>query len=192
MRKVKIYSVVSVEGFACRTDGDLDWIIEDELPPLPGYGVTDFLKSIGLIVMSRDFYSVMACCELCHRFLDIPCLISRGELEGPVHGISEVEYISSSGGFSAIVERVRELKDTPGADIWIAGCIGLVEAFFDADLIDEIYVTEIPVSIGSGVRLFPRSFKETDWRIEKVESNGLGTIRLMYRNSARLLTPIVN
>lgn len=184
MRKVKIYSIVTLEGYVCDRSGGFDWIVEHDLPASPGYGMTDFLRNIGLVVMSRSFYSVMADCELSHHFAKLPCLVSKKSKEGTVHGMREVEYVDSDDGFGAIVERVRQLKISVGDDIWIAGDVKLIGALFDAGLIDEIHLTEAPVSIGDGIRLLPRSFNKNDWRITTIVNDSRGYTRLVYRSSA--------
>lgn len=183
MRKIKIYAVVSIEGYACDRDGNFDWMIENNLPVVSDYGIRYYLECIGLVVMSRDFYSIMVACELRHHYFDIPCLISRKGMEGPVHDLCEVEYVDAGEGYAPVVERVRRIRDTPGGDIWIAGGMDLIKAFFDAGLIDEIHLTQLPLSIGSGIRLLPASFREGDWRVVHSNRDKHGVIKIIYRSS---------
>lgn len=184
MGKVKIYSVVTIEGYASGPRGELDWLVDNPVPSGVNYGIADFYKSIGTVVMTRGFYSVMHDCELCHHFLDRKCIIVRNPIEGKVRGVTDAEYIPIDKDFSGAVERVRELLVTYPGDIWIAGDMGLVTAFFDAGLIDEVYLTTLPVSLPGGIRLFPASFLESDWSVSLVHDYGNGLRQLVYRNKA--------
>ena len=53
------------------------------------------------------------------------------------------------------VERVRALKEQPGADIVVTGSITLCHALIGAGLVDEYRLFTYPVVQGRGRRLFP-------------------------------------
>jgi dihydrofolate reductase len=65
-----------------------------------------------------------------------------------------------------LAERVRELKQTDGPDIHAFGSANMLQTLFKADLIDALELMIIPVTLGTGKRLFqdgtsPASFKVT-------------------------------
>jgi len=69
-----------------------------------------------------------------------------------------------------IAEKVRELKQQDGPDIYVMGSADLLQTLFTNDLIDEMELMIIPITLGTGKRLFdggtlPASFKVTDSQI---------------------------
>ena len=69
-----------------------------------------------------------------------------------------------------LVEKVRELKETDGPDIHVMGSANMLQTLFKADLIDALDLMIIPVTLGTGKRLFqdgtiPASFKVTSAKV---------------------------
>jgi dihydrofolate reductase len=63
-----------------------------------------------------------------------------------------------------LAERVRELKQTDGPDIHVMGSANMLQTLFKADLVDALELMIIPVTLGTGKRLFqdgtiPAAFK---------------------------------
>jgi dihydrofolate reductase len=69
-----------------------------------------------------------------------------------------------------LAEKVRELKQQDGPDIYVMGSANLLQTLFKADLVDALELMIIPVTLGKGKRLFqdgaiPASFKVTSSQI---------------------------
>lgn len=69
-----------------------------------------------------------------------------------------------------IAERVREIKQQDGPDIYVMGSADLLQTLFKADLVDALELMIIPVTLGQGKRLFqngtiPAAFKVTSSQI---------------------------
>jgi dihydrofolate reductase len=64
--------------------------------------------------------------------------------------------------------RVRELKDTPGRDLILAGSGNLLRWLLERDLVDELKLLTYPVVLGAGLRLFPE--RGQTHRLEAVET----------------------
>ncbi|WTW92212.1 dihydrofolate reductase family protein [Streptomycetaceae bacterium NBC_01309] len=75
---------------------------------------------------------------------------------------------------------VAELKAGDGGPIVVGGSHTLVHALLENDLVDELRLMVFPVTIGSGLRLFPESTRKTVWR-QAGES-------VLYATGARLDT----
>ena len=63
-----------------------------------------------------------------------------------------------------ISEKVREIKQQDGPDIYVMGSADLLQTLFKNDLVDEMELMIIPITLGTGKRLFasgtiPASFK---------------------------------
>jgi len=69
-----------------------------------------------------------------------------------------------------LAEKVRQLKQTDGPDLHIMGSANLLQTLFKNDLVDALELMIIPVTLGSGKRLFqdgtiPASFKVTSGQV---------------------------
>ena len=69
-----------------------------------------------------------------------------------------------------LAERVRELKQTDGPDIHVFGSADMLQTLFRAELVDALELMIIPVTLGTGKRLFqdgtiPAAFKLTAGQI---------------------------
>ena len=60
-----------------------------------------------------------------------------------------------------VIESVRALKEQPGKNILTDGSSQLVHALLEHDLIDELHLTQYPLALGSGKRVFPNGLHAT-------------------------------
>jgi len=69
-----------------------------------------------------------------------------------------------------IAEKVREIKQQDGPDIYVMGSANLLQTLFKHDLVDALELMIIPITLGTGKRLFtdgtiPASFKVTNSQV---------------------------
>ena len=64
-----------------------------------------------------------------------------------------------------VVDGVTALKARDGGPILVAGSARLVHALLDHDLVDELRLMVFPVTIGSGLRVFPETTRKTGWTL---------------------------
>jgi dihydrofolate reductase len=69
-----------------------------------------------------------------------------------------------------LAEKIRELKRSKGPDIHLFGSANLLQTLFKADLVDALELMIIPVTLGTGKRLFqngtiPAAFKLTSGQV---------------------------
>jgi dihydrofolate reductase len=80
------------------------------------------------------------------------------------------------------VEETRKLKETVDGVIQVPGSLRLVQALFDADLVDELHLMVFPVILGTGRRLFGDMSEKTDWTLAELRSVGPdGVVVLVYQ-----------
>ncbi len=66
-----------------------------------------------------------------------------------------------------ILAEIKKLKDSEGSDLQVHGSSNLAQTLFKHDLVDELFLMTIPLTLGTGKRLFgegtiPAVFKLTD------------------------------
>ncbi len=69
-----------------------------------------------------------------------------------------------------LAEKVREIKQQDGPDIYVMGSADLLQTLFKNDLVDAMELMIIPVTLGQGKRLFqdgtiPAAFKVTSSQV---------------------------
>jgi len=74
-----------------------------------------------------------------------------------------------------LAEKVRQLKQTDGADLHVMGSADLLQSLFKEDLVDKLELMILPITLGTGKRLFqdgtiPASFKVTE---SQISPNGI-------------------
>ena len=69
-----------------------------------------------------------------------------------------------------LAEKVRQLKQTNGPDLHVFGSADLLQTLFKEDLVDALELMIIPITLGTGKRLFqggtiPAAFKVTSGQV---------------------------
>jgi len=62
-----------------------------------------------------------------------------------------------------VVAEVTELKARDGGPILVGGSNTLVHTLLDNELVDELRLLVFPVTIGSGLRVFPGTTRKRRW-----------------------------
>ena len=183
MRKVKIYAVVSMDGFISREDGDIDWVLEQDNPLRTDYGMKRFYDSVDTIVMNRNYYYLALGYDLCFSLLAKPCIMLTDEIFD-IAECYKVDFLMTPGNdYMEALERLGAMQKQAGGDIWLAGDNKLLWAFLEADMVDEIVLTMLPVTIGRGAKLFPDSSHQTKWSARDKEYYANGVVQVTYRST---------
>lgn len=87
-----------------------------------------------------------------------------------------------------LAERVRELKESDGPDIHVMGSANMLQTLFKNDLVDALELMLIPVTLGTGKRLFqdgtiPAAFKVTSSQVAPK-----GIVCMTYERDGELKT----
>lgn len=181
MRKLKIYTVVSFDGFISDREDDFDWMMELVNIPKTTYGIKRFMESVDSVIMSEAYYHTLFAYEMSYAFRNKQCYIISPR-KPKILDIPNFEHIQSPPGcYSAAASAIAKLKEAPGGDICLAGGSNLIHAMIERNLVDEIIITMLPVALGRGVKLLPESFDETQWQKLKIKKEDAGAIQFIYQ-----------
>ena len=146
VRKVRLYIAASLDGFIAGPGGEIDWL---DAGGDADYGYAAFYASIDTTLMGNETYKQVLTFGAFPYPTKTNYVFTRG---APPPDTAHVRFVSGDiAGF------VRDLKEAPGADIWLVGGGQLNTIMLEAGLIDEIILTSFPLVLGWGIPLFAPS-----------------------------------
>lgn len=145
MRDAVLYIASSLDGFIADPDGNIDWLLAFDSSQS---SYARFIKSVDTILMGSTTYMQLIT-ELSPSiwpYADMEVFVASRQYQ---IADNHVTFVQDP------VNLLRMLKKKEGKTIWIVGGGKLIASLFDADLIDTLILTTVPVSIGKGIPLFP-------------------------------------
>jgi dihydrofolate reductase len=173
VKKVILYIASSLDGYIAKTDGSVDWL--DHNVELGEYKIDSFLTGVDSILIGRKTY-----------------VQSLGF--GDWYFKNQDTYVFSKSGVAInsprtqlvdgdLIAFVKNLKSTPGKDIWLLGGGEINRQLLEHDLIEEIMLFIQPTCLGAGIRLFgDRALDEfKHFMLEKTVPFANSSILLHYK-----------
>jgi dihydrofolate reductase len=142
----------SLDGFIADEHDDLSWLLsmpggDDDANPYPA-----FIAHVGALAMGATTYEWI---REHHpgewAYGDLPTWVFTHREQPLIEG-ADVRFTAGP-----VPDVHREMAAAAGdKDIWLVGGGELVGQFLDHDLLDELWVSVTPVTLGAGAPLLPR------------------------------------
>lgn len=142
----------SLDGFIADESDDLSWLLsmpggDDETNPYD-----DFIRDVGALAMGATTYEWI---QQHHpgewSYEDRPTWVFTHRQLSPIEG-ANLRFTSAE-----VPTVHQEMTEAAGdRNIWLVGGGELVGQFLDHDLLDEIWLSLTPVTLGAGAPLLPR------------------------------------
>ena len=187
MGQLVYYVACTADGFIARADGSFDYFLSegehyaDLLACFPETFPAHFREAFGVraenqrfdaVLMGRKTYEVGVEIGVTNPYPHMKQYVfSRSMKESPD---AAVELVQDDA-----VNKVRELKQDSGRDIWLCGGSDLATQLFP--LIDELILKINPVVIGTGIPLFGGEVETTPLEVMGSKSYSNGFRMLRYR-----------
>ncbi len=148
--KIQVYCAVSLDGFIAGVDDDLTWLGEPD-PTVVGdagtVGYAEFMDQTGAMLMGRrTFDTVMGFGDW--PYGSTPVLVATTR---PLPDNAPATVVPETGNIQELCEKARHLAN--GKNVYLDGG-GIITQALDADCVDEMTLTVVPVLLGQGVRLY--------------------------------------
>ena len=170
MRKIILYIASSLDGYIARKNGEVDWLDEFNNTG-EDYGYYKFYDSIDVTLMGNETYKTsMSVGEFPYKEKKNYVFTRRKILPQGDY----VEFINKN-----IVSFTKNLKTRKGKDIWLVGGTQINELFFNNELIDELILSIMPVTLGNGIPLFTESVKQIKFKLKSERPYG-NVVQLCY------------
>ncbi|PWK69278.1 dihydrofolate reductase [Mucilaginibacter oryzae] len=168
MRKVILNLAVSLDGFIEGPNGEYDWCFNDQ-----DYGLTEFFNASDAIFAGRKSYELIMNTDPA-MFAGIKLYVFSDTInQSPANN---VEFIGSAD----FKERVEQIREQEGKNIWLFGGAGLVSAFIKHHLISELLLSVHPIILGAGRSLFTDINERVHLVLLGSETFSSGLIQLRY------------
>jgi dihydrofolate reductase len=181
MRRAVYYAAMSLDGYIASSDDTIEWLMG--YPGVePGTAVTtveggydEFYEHVGALVMGSVTYEfVLEHASSWHYAGKPTWVLSSREL--PVFAGADELTITDAAVTDLYDEMVAAAGDRK---LWVVGGGNVASQFADAGLLDEVWVTVVPVVLGSGKPLFDRRV-EPLMRPTEVLPRASGMVELRY------------
>lgn len=179
MRKLIMWNLVTLDGFF---EGPTRWDI-DFHETVWGEELERFsleqLRTTGLLLFGRVTYQGMAdywpsaTGEIAELMNSMPKVVFSRTLD-------RAEWHNTELVSANAVERVAQLKEQPGQDIFIFGSANLAATLTESRLIDEYRIAVVPLLLGGGNPLFKPSSRPTRLRLLEARPLATGAVILRY------------
>jgi len=145
-----VFIATSLDGFIARSDGSIDWLNEANKFVTPGEdcGYGKFMADVDALVMGRNTFEQVLTFDSWPYGSTPVVVLSHREISLPP---SLPQSVSVSNKTPTAL--VASLTERGAQKIYVDGGL-TIQSFLDADLINDITITVIPVLLGSGRTLF--------------------------------------
>ena len=143
-----VYVGTSLDGYISARDGDLGWLEYVPIPEGDDMGFSEFMDRIDAVVMGRKTFETLIGFGVGWHYPSPGIVLSSTMKTAPEAFAEHVQFASGSPA-----EVVAFAEDRGFENLYIDGG-ETVQRFLRDDLIDEMIITEIPILLGGGSRLF--------------------------------------
>lgn len=170
-----VYIATSLDGFISSPDGKLDWLDYVPAPEGDDLGFAKFIDRVDAIVMGRLTFETVVGFDIGWPYT-IPGLILSSTLKSvPPEFADQVEL--AAGTPSEIIELA---KGKGFENLYIDGG-KTIQSFLENDLIDELIISQIPLLLGGGDRLFGEMDLRLDFELVNTEALVGQIVKNCYR-----------
>jgi dihydrofolate reductase len=171
------FAAATLDGYIADADGGIDWLTGFE----PNYegggesvtgGIDSFLEGIGALVSGSTTYEFILGHDWPYGDRPSWVLTSR---ELPVAESADIRFHNGP-----VADIHPEMLAAAGErDLWVVGGGPVASDLADAGLLDELWVTVVPIVLGSGKPLFSRPIDRA-MRLLGTRTFSSGMIELRY------------
>lgn len=177
MRKTILYIAVTIDGFIAGEDDQLDWLNEaagkgDGL----GEDYNAFYEEVETVIMGNSTYRYVVNAGVPNPYPDKESYVFT------TNAANESEFVSYITDSPAAF--VEALKTKEGGPIWVVGGGRINGQLLAVDMIDELQLTMVPVTLGRGIRLFEGNSDLRKYELKETKIFENGFVKLVYVRSS--------
>ncbi|NGN96678.1 dihydrofolate reductase [Grimontia sp. S25] len=158
-----VYIATSLDGCIADKDGGLDWLHSISNPEQSDFGWAQFMAGIDGLVMGRTTFETVIGFDCEWPYTKPVFVLSNTMNEIPDSHKDKASLVSGS-----LSEILKSLNEQGFKNLYIDGG-KTIQSFLSEDLIDELVITQIPVLLGGGSKLFGDLERRQQFELVKSE-----------------------
>jgi dihydrofolate reductase len=184
MARTQYYCASTLDGYIAEADDTLDWLMkyegsfsEPDVDPSEGPPYEHFYEGIGALVMGSATYEFILDEGGEWPYAGKPSwVLTSRVLPTPQGDGLDVRFANA-----AAADLHGEMAAAAGdGDLWVVGGGNVASQFADANLIDDLIVTIVPVVLAAGKPLFDRRPESGAMQLISTRTFGNGMVELRY------------
>jgi len=170
-RKVILYIAMSLDGYIATPDNGLEFLslVEEKDQD---YSYKDFVNTVDTVIVGRKSYDKVLSMGMEYPHTDKNLYIIT---RTPRPTVGSTTFYTGD-----LKELVSDLKRNEGKDIYVDGGAEIANEMLSENLIDEFYISVIPVLLGNGISLFNSSRPQVRLKLISTKSYNKGLVQLHY------------
>jgi dihydrofolate reductase len=157
MGAVRVFCATSLDGFLAGPGDDLSFLPAPGGPDEDDAGYGAFMAGVGVILMGRRTYDVVRAFPGGWPYAVPVRVATHRPLGAPPEG-ADVRAVA--GDIQALLAEARRVAGA--GDVYLDGG-ELIRQAVDADLVDSVVLTLVPVTLGAGIPLFAGTAGPRRW-----------------------------
>jgi dihydrofolate reductase len=176
MTRTQYYVASSLDGFIADAEGRLEWLTPtfDRAEGVAAH-YEKFIGHVGALAMGARTYEFVLGQGDAWPYAGLPTWVFTHRSLPTIDG-ADVRFTRDD--VSAV--HADMVQAAAGKNVWMVGGGHLAAQFAERGLLDELWLTVIPVTLGGGAPLLPASLR-TPFALEEVTRFGMGVVELRYR-----------
>jgi len=179
--KTQYYTASSLDGFIADANHSLEWLFQ--LGDVAETSYPRFIRDVGALCMGSSTYEWM----LRHAVGPEAERPEPWPYEQPawvftsrtLPGVPGADIRFARGDVRPVHQEM--VQAASGKNVWVVGGGDLAGQFYDAGLLDELFVQIGSVTLGAGKPLLPRAITNPSLRLISVRAVGTGFAELHYQ-----------
>lgn len=193
MRKLVLKMSMSLDGFVCGPNGEMDWTIRSRSDDSSAW-VLETLRQAGVHALGHQAYREIAgywpsaTIPMAAPMNETPKIVFTRQaaldpvdwLAGPEMSPAAIGWASPRVASGDLVDEIQRLKQEPGKDILAHGGAEFARNLVRFDLVDEYRLVIHPIALGSGRPLFSGLQRPMDLELVDIASFRGGVVAHVY------------
>ncbi len=171
--KTVYFAATSLDGYIADKNNSLEWLFQFGPPP-EGF-IENFLEGVGAIAMGSTTYEWMLKYNNGPWPYSVPCFIFTSRQLASVPD-ADIRFVRGD----VLPVHQEMVKLAQNKNVWILGGGELVGQFYDANLLNELQLQVVSVTLGAGAAMFPR-FTKKPLQLVDVKQIGTAMVALTYK-----------
>ncbi|MDL2247827.1 hypothetical protein LJC05_03760 [Bacteroides sp. OttesenSCG-928-J23] len=178
MKKIKVYTVFSEDGFVPREG--LLWTIDQMKIRKNDYGFLDFLETVDCTILNKSYYNLIRKHNIRWKLM-VPYYVVTNQvfLADNPHDVRFI--LDRPDRYNYWDIQVKELQFPGFGDIWLIGDYDLIRNFAKMDMLDEATFVTFPTKIEDGLKYSMSEFTMDQWKITEKKTYEDGVVRINYK-----------